>query len=336
MRRMKQNAHKKMKISREVQQAAAALRRGGIVAFPTETVWGIGAIYCQPKAVKKIFKAKGRPSDNPLIVHIADQKELSLIAQSVPEKIIPLLKKFWPGPLTVILPKSESVPQIVTAGLDTVAVRMPKHTVARALIRAAGAPIAAPSANRSGRPSATEEKHVRQDLAGRVDQILSYKGSARYGLESTVVDATTDPIQILRPGWVTLQDVRRLIPDAQLYVAQKNIKAVRSPGLKHRHYQPRCRVVLVAAARWQKTLQKISEEKIGIIECGRRSKMIHTRTLFYRNFRSTAAFARRIFSALLAAENAGVTTLYIKTLRESGLAIAVMDRLKRASSRVVQ
>lgn len=224
---------------------AKYLQQGGIVAFPTETVYGLGANAFDAAAVNRIFLAKGRPADNPLIVHIADYDTLPQIVSSVPEMAERLLQAFWPGPLSVVLPKQERIPAIVTAGLDTVAVRWPNHPVATELIRRAGLPVAAPSANHSGRPSPTLAEHVAQDLGDRVDLIID-AGASAIGLESTVIDLSGAEPTLLRPGAVTREDLEQIIGPIQVVATAQPLpdQAVLSPGLKYTHYAPRAPLYL--------------------------------------------------------------------------------------------
>ncbi|MZP30756.1 threonylcarbamoyl-AMP synthase [Heliobacterium undosum] len=263
-----------------LREAAACLQTGGLVAFPTETVYGLGADALNDKAVAGIFTAKGRPSDNPLIVHIADIDEVARLAVDFPERARRLAERFWPGPLTLVLPASQQVPPVVTAGLATVAVRMPSHPVARALIREAGTPVAAPSANRSGRPSPTLAAHVCEDLWGRIDGIVD-GGACDFGLESTVVDATGDAAVILRPGGVTREMIEALgIPVRTSLTVERTVDCVDvvaskdeapaefrcdgdiepsrevgyfippSPGMKYVHYAPRAPLYLLEGS-WE-------------------------------------------------------------------------------------
>ena len=199
----------------ELQEACRILQNGGLVAFPTETVYGLGGDALRPEASAKIYEAKGRPSDNPLIVHIADMESLEEVAQTVPEEAAKLAQHFWPGPLTMIFPKKEKVPASTTGGLDTVAVRMPSHPVARALIRESGVYIAAPSANTSGRPSPTKAEHVQEDLDGRIDMIID-GGAVGIGLESTIVDMSTGVPTILRPGYITKEMLEEVLGQVQV------------------------------------------------------------------------------------------------------------------------
>jgi len=225
-----------------IARAAEIIKAGGLVAFPTETVYGLGADALNPEAVKGIFVAKGRPLDNPIIVHVAELEHLQILADSIMAGAVALAERFWPGPLTLILNKSARVPNNVTAGRETVAVRMPRNNVALALIRASGVPIAAPSANLSGRPSCTTGTHVFQDLAGKIDLVLD-AGPVEIGVESTVLDISTRPPTILRPGAVTVEELEGII--GQVVVGKQGELLRRSPGTRYRHYSPKARVTLV-------------------------------------------------------------------------------------------
>ncbi|MCR5685691.1 MAG: threonylcarbamoyl-AMP synthase [Lachnospiraceae bacterium] len=237
-------------------EAADILRNGGLVAFPTETVYGLGGDARNPEASAKIYAAKGRPSDNPLIVHIAEVSELDgvcgwdgSVQPGIRETALTLAQRFWPGPLTMVLPRGSSIPKQTTGGLDTVAVRLPSHPVARMLIKAAGLPVAAPSANLSGRPSTTKAEHVIEDLSGRIDMIID-SGSSQIGLESTIVDLTCSPPLILRPGYISIEQLREVLPDIDYDpaivhdpdVTGRNARPdapPKAPGMKYRHYAPK-------------------------------------------------------------------------------------------------
>ena len=224
-----------------IKEAGDMIRAGGLVAFPTETVYGLGGDALNPSSSEKIYRAKGRPSDNPLIIHIADMEALDKIVLEVPESAVKLAKWFWPGPLTMIFYKSGFVPRETTGGLDTVAVRMPAHRVARELIRAAGGYVAAPSANRSGRPSPTVAKYVVQDMDGRVEMIID-GGDVDIGLESTIVDLTTEKPVILRPGYITRQMLEQVLMEVEedsTMMRDDSGQAPRAPGMKYRHYAPK-------------------------------------------------------------------------------------------------
>jgi len=232
----------------QLQEAVDLLRQDQIVAFPTETVYGLGGSAFSETAVRKIFKAKGRPSDNPMIVHISDFEMLSSIVKTIPENIRKLCERFWPGPLTILFNKSEKIPDIVTAGLNTVAVRMPSQPVALALIKTLGIPIAAPSANLSSRPSPTQAKHVFDDLQGKIPLIID-GGSCNIGVESTVIDVHKRYSVILRPGGVNLEELREYLPEIEIYNEKNNDRldefSPQSPGLKYKHYSPKAEIILI-------------------------------------------------------------------------------------------
>ncbi|MDC8437743.1 MAG: threonylcarbamoyl-AMP synthase, partial [Candidatus Nitrosotenuis sp.] len=230
-----------------MRRAASIIRRGNLVAFPTETVYGLGADALNAKAVKKIFVAKGRPADNPLIVHVSDKESVNDLARDIPQLAEKLISRFWPGPLTIVLKKSKMVPKVTTGGLDTVAIRMPKNKIAQALIREAGTPIAAPSANFFGRPSPTLAKHVLDDLDGRISAIID-GGRTRIGIESTVIDLTRKTPMLLRPGGVTLEELHSAIGRVDVHPILKGKKSElvhRSPGMKYKHYSPDAHVILI-------------------------------------------------------------------------------------------
>ncbi|WP_407356975.1 L-threonylcarbamoyladenylate synthase [Methanolobus sp. WCC5] len=231
----------------QIIEAARILREGGTVAFPTETVYGLGADALNEKAVSRIFKAKGRPADNPLIVHVGSKERCMELARNIPEKALLLMDEFWPGPLTLIMERKSIVPDVTTGGLDTVALRMPENEIALELIRQSGKPIAAPSANLSGRPSPTTAEHVLSDLCGRIDAVVD-GGEVSIGLESTVVDMTGDTPCILRPGKITKEELEACIGDVRIAYDDKvhpESEIVRSPGMKYTHYSPDSIVILV-------------------------------------------------------------------------------------------
>jgi L-threonylcarbamoyladenylate synthase len=304
--------------------AAKFLRAGGVVAFPTETVYGLGANALDAGAVKKIFRAKGRPSDNPLIVHIASLDQLSEVAARVPRAAQTLIDHFFPGPLTVIVPRGKAIPKEVSAGLDTVGVRLPEHPVAQKFLRACGVPVAAPSANRSGRPSPTTWSAVREEMEGRVDCILK-GGSARVGLESTVVDCTVARPVVLRLGAVTLEQLREVMPGIR--VASEVRGAAKSPGMKYRHYAPSARVVLVDSPA-DIPLRERAGAYIGLSVRGCPEKL-----LLVRYCRGVASYAKSVFAFFRACEQAGVKTIYGQRVPAAGLGRALMDRLEKAAER---
>lgn len=306
-----------------VRKAAALLRAGRLVAVPTETVYGLAARLA-PAAARRVFRAKGRPADNPLIVHVLDEAQLRRVVRRVTPLARRLMNAFWPGPLTLVLERGHGVPLAVTAGKDTVAVRMPSHRAARAVLRALGEPFAAPSANRSGRPSPTTAAHVLRDLRGRVPLILD-AGACREGLESTVVDARGQAPVLLRPGTVTLEALARV---ARRAARRPGRGAALSPGTRHAHYAPACRVLLVSPA----------AVRAGRLPAGagllHRSSWGGRRLPFRRRVAGPVGnYARALFAALRAAESTRIKTLAVEAVRDAGVGRAVMDRLRRAVAR---
>ena len=311
--------------------AAEVIRAGGLVAFPTETVYGLGADALSEAAVARIFEAKERPRGNPLIVHVADATALDEVAVRVTDRAREVVASFWPGPLTLVLDRAAAVPLITTGGLDTVAVRVPAHPVAQGLIRAAGRPLAAPSANRSGRPSPTRAPHVLEDLGGRIELILD-GGSTSVGLESTVLDMTTEPPTLLRPGGVTLEQLEAHLGRVRLATGDDEA-AGRSPGLRFRHYAPRAKVVLIeagageeAVASWLdggKSVALMAQHAVGLDRPGLRVRLMPI---------DLEAYARELFEALRDLDATGVDAIFVEGIAEVGLGRAIMDRLRRAAS----
>ncbi len=320
--------------------AAAILRQGGLVAFPTETVYGLGADALNPVAVEGIFRAKGRPADNPLIVHIADLSELSAVAASVPPLAPAVMARFWPGPLTLVLPKTPAVPAIVTAGLATVAVRMPDHPVALALIRAAGTPLAAPSANLSGRPSPTNARHVLDDLAGRIEAVVD-SGETGIGLESTVLDLTGEVPLILRPGGLTREDLLTVLPEVHLDPGLSHASvAARSPGVKYKHYAPQAEVVVVegsvqAIPACVLRLAAEAEQqgrRVGIIATRETSEHYPGKLVMVSGSREApGTISHNLFTLLRRMDAAGVDLILAEGIADTGLGLAIMNRLRKAA-----
>lgn len=304
--------------------AASFVTAGDVVAFPTETVYGLGADALNPRAIKGIYAAKGRPQDNPLIVHIACIEDVAIVARRLPVMARELMDRFFPGPLTVIIPRHPDLPKIVTAGLDTVAVRMPRHPVAQTFLTACATPVAAPSANVSGRPSPTTWRAVEKELGGRIACIL--KGpAAEVGLESTVVDCTGRKPVILREGAITREQLSEVRPDVRS--ADRKIQAVtRSPGTKHRHYAPHARVCLVAEPHDVDPETAPESGYIGLDKNGFREKP--RRVLACRDI---AHYAQNLFRFFRQCENLGLKTVYCQNVPETGLGRALMDRLRRAA-----
>ena len=318
------------------------IREGGTVAFPTETVYGLGADALNPEAVGKIFWAKRRPADNPLIVHVDDVAWLGRLAERVPGEALRLAERFWPGPLTLVLRKSGEVPDITTAGLETVAVRMPRHPVALALIRESGRPIAAPSANLAGRPSPTTAQHVAEDLMGRIDLILD-GGPTEIGVESTVIDLTSHPPQILRPGGVSLEELREVLGEVELHPAalgKAEERRPKSPGMKYRHYAPRAELIVVEGDP-ERVPVKIEEIARGYRALGRRVGILATdenlgryrsgKAVSMGSRRDPETIARNIFRVLRELDREGVDIIIAEGIPEEGIGLAVMNRLRKAS-----
>lgn len=298
--------------------AAKLILTGDIVAFPTETVYGLGADATNPLAIKKIFETKGRPADNPLIVHIADVEQLNYIVSEIPEPAKKLMDIFWPGPLTLVFKKLQSVPDLVTAGLDTVAVRMPSHTLALELIRKSK-PLVAPSANKSGRPSPTRAAHVLADLGNTVPVLDG--GPCNVGIESTVLDVTSEPYTILRPGSISADELKPVCNIQVIYGDDKGEKSVRSPGLKYSHYKPDAKVVWYSGNEKGKVLRISHGEKSA-------DKVHHIS--FNGDFNKMASLLYDLFRS---ADNKGYDVIAIDTLPSDvkhPIIIALTNRIEKA------
>jgi len=322
-----------------IKQAARVLGRGSLVVFPTETVYGVGADVFNEQAVAKIFSVKQRPTDNPLIIHIAHLSDLKKLARNISPQTRLLAKHFWPGPLTLILPKKLEVSQAVTGKNDTVAVRMPDHPVALALIKALKSPIAAPSANLSGKPSATDIVHALSDFGDKIDVYLD-AGPAKIGLESTVLDLTVDPPEILRPGGITkevLQNFLGHVIDHKHYPKNK----ARSPGMKYRHYAPNARLVLVTGN--QQAMVKKSRalirrfkkdgKKVGVIASKETAAHYHEAdyVAVLSTRRNLKMAAHKLFRALRKFDDEHMDIIIAETFPERGIGKAIMNRLQKAS-----
>lgn len=318
----------------EVAKAGKILRAGGLVAIPTETVYGLAANALDPVAVRKIYKAKGRPSDNPLIVHIAELSQLAPLVREVPESAVKLAETFWPGPLTIILKKSDLVPALVSGGLETVAVRLPSHPVAQAVIRAAGVPLAAPSANLSGRPSPTKFAHVREDLTGRVEALLD-GGDCVVGVESTVITLAEDTPRILRPGGVTVEQLQGVlgrveVDSAVLHQLGEGKKAA-SPGMKYRHYSPRAEVILLDASSEEYVSYVNSKGACHALCFWEDIPFLKVPAVSYGGRYDSAEQAKTLFSALLRLDELGAKKVFGRCPSKRGVGLAVYNRLIRAA-----
>ncbi len=321
-----------------IQAAGEVIRRGGLVAFPTETVYGLGANAWDEAAVSKIFRAKRRPANDPLIVHIAQQSQLAEIALDIPDIASTLSQRFWPGALTVILKKQTRIPPNVTAGLDTIAVRMPDHPVALALLRAAAVPIAAPSANQFSRPSPTTAGHVMDDLKGHVDVLLD-GGSASIGVESTILSLVEDVPRVLRPGGVSLEALRQMMPQViyQASYLAEDVAAAPSPGTLLRHYSPRARVMLFRGEHDEAVFAAMrgviaNSDKVGVMALDGDAAQFAGLDVSIEALGATVdEAAKRLFSALRTLDQQGLDLILARAPQPRGLGLAVWDRLLRAA-----
>ena len=318
-----------------IAEAGKFLREGKLVAFPTETVYGLGADALKEEAARKTYAAKGRPSDNPLIVHIADYEDLKKIAVNIPPETDMLAAHFWPGPLTMIFEKSDIVPYGTTGGLDTVAVRMPADPVARALIRAAGGFVSAPSANTSGRPSPTTAQHVEEDLNGKIDMILD-GGTVDIGLESTILDMTVIPPMILRPGAITTEMFEEVIGPVgvdETLLSDKSTQAPKAPGMKYKHYAPSAQVLIVNKDNWNSALQWANENKnqVGILADDEvLSKALENKT--YSLGENVESAAKNLFAGLRYFDDDNqIKYILAEAFPEEGVGLAYMNRLKKSA-----
>lgn len=333
-----------------VSAAADILRRGGLVAFPTETVYGLGANALNTDAAARIYAAKGRPSDNPLIVHIADTGDIERLAMDIPDKAFMLAEAFWPGPLTIILPKKNIVPDETTGGLSTVAIRMPSHPVALALIRESGLYIAAPSANVSGRPSPTLAAHVEEDMTGRIDMILD-GGAVGIGIESTIVDLTGSLPAILRPGYVTKAMLEQIIGTVELdrtLIEPDSTLRPRAPGMKYTHYAPKGELTIVDAEADSRVTAKINQlvqekqaqgYKVAVLTCEENAALYVCDNVLIMGRTSEPegeTIAAHLYATLRECDALGIEYIYSEAFHRGRMGGAIMNRLlKAAGQRVI-
>jgi L-threonylcarbamoyladenylate synthase len=328
----------------KIQAAAEIIQRGGFVAFPTETVYGLGADALNPEAILALFEAKKRPLDNPPIVHVADPKEVYRLVEEVPPKAKLLMEKFWPGPLTLVFRHSDIVPKVTVTGLDTIAIRMPKHKVALELIKQSRRPIAAPSANLAGKPSPTTAQHVYEDLNGRIDAILD-GGATKIGVESTVVDLSVDPPMLLRPGGTPFEALKKVLDDLKLHAfvqaeQELSLNEIRSPGMKHKHYAPKAKVILVEG-KVPAIIVKVKElaesyrlkgNKVGILSTDETKTSYQADVIKSLGSRSNlATVATNLFRLLREVDAENVDIIIAEGVSSEGLGLAVMNRLRKAS-----
>ena len=329
-----------------IARASKLISSGEIVAFPTETVYGLGANALDPLAISKIYQMKGRPSDNPLIVHVADMKTLRRLVNEISPRDMRIIKKFWPGPVTLVLKKSKIVPKITTGGLGTIAVRMPRNKIALALIKRSGFPIAAPSANISGRPSPTNASHVKDDLDGKVKMILD-GGNTEIGIESTVIDMTLRTPVILRPGGISKESIEDEIGEVHFHhsllgLHRRTKKINKSPGMKYRHYSPNARVVIVEGSRIRakakiiELTEKLKDEgkKVSIMTASKSLKPNVDSVLYMGNTLDT--IARNLFANLRKADSDHIDVIVVQGIHYNNTGFAIMNRLKKAAAETIK
>lgn len=324
-----------------IRKAAQILKSGGLVAFPTETVYGLGADALNAKAVKKIYLAKGRPSDNPLIVHIAQLNYLNEIAKDISAKAIELTKKFWPGPLTIILNKKDCIPYETSGALDTIAVRFPANSLAQKLINTANLPIAAPSANISGKPSCTHFSHVINDLDGKIDMIIYEENEKEFsfGLESTIIDMTLEIPVMLRPGAVTLEMLKDCIGD--VIVADNLLndnEHPKAPGMKYKHYSPKAEVIIVSgnlenmSAKINELILQNKNKKIGVLASDQTKNLYNNcLVLSAGNRNNLLDVAENLFSILREFDLNDIEIIYAESFPKNDIGFAIMNRLQKAA-----
>lgn len=325
-----------------IEDAGRIIRDGGLVAFPTETVYGLGGDAFNPRSSQKIYAAKGRPSDNPLIVHIADLSDLGKVAKEIPDAVYKVAKAFWPGPLTMILKKVDNLPKETTGGLDTVAVRMPVHPVALDFIRAAGGFVAAPSANLSGKPSPTSSKYVIEDMFGRIEMIID-GGDSDIGLESTIIDMTSEEPMILRPGFITQDDLLRVLLTVNIdetIMSDTSGKAPKAPGMKYRHYAPKGDLTIIDGET-KRVIDYINQKVLTARADNIRTGVISTdetysfyeadavKTIGSRN--DEASIAKNLFRILREFDDEDIDLIFAESFSNTGISMATMNRLLKAA-----
>ena len=329
-----------------IKKAGDIIKNGGIVAFPTETVYGLGGDGLNPRSSQKIYEAKGRPSDNPLIIHVADMDSIKKIVKEIPEVAYKLAEKYWPGPLTMIMNKSDIVPYETTGGLDTVAIRMPSNKIAAELIRCSGGYIAAPSANLSGRPSPTQAKYCIEDLDGRVDMIID-GGAVGIGLESTIIDLTSGTPMILRPGYITKENLAEILGSVSVdktILDATSKEAPKAPGMKYRHYAPKGDLTIVEGES-TKVCDYINAELLKAKEEGKKTGVIateETKTLYKAEVIKIAGrrddeeeIARNLFTLLREFDDEDVDIMFSESFNDTGIGQAIMNRLLKAAGHKV-
>lgn len=325
-----------------IQTAGKIIKQGGLVAFPTETVYGLGGDALNPDSSRKIYAAKGRPSDNPLIIHICKLEDIDKIISVFPDQAKKLAQEFWPGPLTMVLPKSDMVPKETTGGLDTVAVRMPVDPIALSFIEAAGGYVAAPSANVSGRPSPTSSRYVEEDMYGRIEMIID-GGDVEIGLESTIVDLTGKVPMLLRPGRITLEMLKEILGEVEVdktILAGNAAGRPKAPGMKYKHYAPKGELTIIAGES-QAVVKKINElavrgmqqgEKIGVIGTEENISFYQGHSIKSVGKRDDeVSIAKHLYRILREFDDEGITLIYSESFSAGGMGQAIMNRLLKAA-----
>ena len=332
MKRLVLNLTDQSKMEDYLQEAADWIKQGELVAFPTETVYGLGADALNSQAIQKIYLAKGRPSDNPLIAHISQREDLNRLVTNISPLAEKLIAAFWPGPLTLVFQKTALVPNAVTAGGDTVAVRMPDHPIARSLIEKSQTPIAAPSANSSGKPSPTTADHVAEDLMNQ-NILLLDGGITRVGLESTVIDVTGNIPVLLRSGGIGVEQIEKVVGSINTIENQEKKQGItlRSPGLKYRHYAPHAQVILIKRAELANRIKENQEEKQAVIFLKSNEKFeLPNNTLAFEQ-KNSIEMAQNLFAIFRECDHQQVSRIYVEQIQSAGIGRAIMNRVKRAA-----
>jgi len=329
---------------KKIEECASILRKGGIVAFPTETVYGLGADGLNPNAIKKIFQAKKRPADNPLIFHISNKEDVKKFTKNIPPNAEKLMEKFWPGPLTLILKKSPIIPKIATGGLNTIAIRMPSHRIALSLIHSLGNPIVAPSANLFGKPSPTLAKHVLNDLNGKINAVID-GGNTVIGIESTILDLTTNMPTILRPGKISYLELKKILKKVKYHPSllgkKSKIIKVKSPGMKYKHYSPNAKIILIEGnikntqKKIQELIKKFQLEKklVGIINNKTIKKTPFVKSKFIGTTKNL--IASNLYKSFRELDDQKVDVIIMREVDNSNLGFAIMNRLRKAASEII-
>ncbi len=318
----------------KIRIAAEVIKKGGLVAFPTETVYGLGGDALNPEAAVKVFKAKNRPMDNPLIVHISDLDQLFEVARNIPDHVLEVAQKVWPGPLTFVLPKTDKVPKETTGGLDTVAVRMPAHPIALQLIRESGVPIAAPSANLATRPSPTRAEDVIDDLDDKVDVIID-GGETFFGVESTIINVTVDPPVLLRPGPFTVEELEKLF--GKIVVPEEirtgGFKVALAPGMKYKHYAPRKKMLLVEnMSIFREVVETLRKKyKVAVLCSTEMASMFDDPKIILGSEKNLYEVAKNLFASFRKLDTLDVDLGVLQSFPETGIGLAIMNRARKAS-----